>query len=300
MKKISFVALATIIVSFMSCGGGNDNSQDSNSVTLSVEETSMGDFSDYGSFGKDVTIKPNNEEKSDGDKKEYIASILLKITNSIAWKYNLDFEIKVADKDHVEIADLGYLYIDGESDNDNDDFDEFLYSGNHRQEFDFILTDEEWQKIKSEGKYLIIKCNQDSEDRRPYKKDVKKSSASDNDDISTSSSSAKSFASNDTDSDEDEDEDNEETSHSKTSSKSGSQDWDSILDSYDSYVTKYVALAKKAANGDMDALQEYSSLMQQAQELSDKLSNAQTEMSPSQWARYMKITSKMAKAANHL
>lgn len=79
-----------------------------------------------------------------------------------------------------------------------------------------------------------------------------------------------------------------------TDSSAGSEDWDDVLDSYDSYVSKYISLAKKAANGDMDAMSEYTELMEKAEELSNKLSNAQSEMSAAQWKRYMNITQKMA------
>ena len=54
---------------------------------------------------------------------------------------------------------------------------------------------------------------------------------------------------------------------------------------------------KKASKGDMNALAEYPALMEKAQECSKKMENAQGDMSASQWARYMKITKKMTKAA---
>jgi hypothetical protein len=57
---------------------------------------------------------------------------------------------------------------------------------------------------------------------------------------------------------------------------------------------------KKASKGDMTALVEYPSLMQKAQEYSDKLQKAQGDMSASQWERYNKITMKMVKAAEEL
>ena len=50
----------------------------------------------------------------------------------------------------------------------------------------------------------------------------------------------------------------------------------------------------------MTALVEYPSLMQKAQEYSDKLQKAQGDMSASQWERYNKITMKMVKAAEEL
>lgn len=81
-----------------------------------------------------------------------------------------------------------------------------------------------------------------------------------------------------------------------TSSSSSSSDWDSVLDSYEKYVNKYVSLAKKISAGDMSAMSEYAEMMEEAQELSTKLSNAQSEMSSAQVKRYMDITSKMATA----
>lgn len=50
-------------------------------------------------------------------------------------------------------------------------------------------------------------------------------------------------------------------------------------------------------NGDTEALSEYTEYMQEAQELSTKLSNAKGELSPSQVAKWNKITLKMSKAA---
>ena len=89
-------------------------------------------------------------------------------------------------------------------------------------------------------------------------------------------------------------------SDSEISSKSGSEDWDALLDSYDSYVTKYISFMKKAANGDASAMAEYPALMQKAQEYSEKMSGAQGDMSASQCARYMKITNKLTAAAQNM
>lgn len=94
-------------------------------------------------------------------------------------------------------------------------------------------------------------------------------------------------------------EDSESISYNDEES-SDSEDWDSVLDSYEQYVNKYVSLAKKAAKGDMSAMSEYPSLMEKAQELSDKLSNAKSNMTSSQQSRYMKITQKMANMAASL
>ena len=108
---------------------------------------------------------------------------------------------------------------------------------------------------------------------------------------SSSESSDDSSVSSDGSSDDD-----KSTSRSSTASA----DWDSMLNSYEQYVNKYIVLVKKASNGDMSAMAEYAGLMQKAQELSDKMNGAQGEMSASQWARYMKITTKMTKAAQEM
>ena len=99
--------------------------------------------------------------------------------------------------------------------------------------------------------------------------------------------------SSDSDSDYDSDDDSD-------TSSSGSEDWDALLASYESYVDKYISYVKKAAKGDMTALAEYPSLMEKAQEYSEKLEKAKGAMSASQWARYNKITMKMMKAAQEM
>ena len=89
-------------------------------------------------------------------------------------------------------------------------------------------------------------------------------------------------------------------SSSDMSSSSGSTDWDELLDSYERYVDDYIALAKKAQNGDMSALSEYASVLQDANDLSEKIQGAKSEMSTSQVARYNKISIKLANAAQNL
>lgn len=96
-------------------------------------------------------------------------------------------------------------------------------------------------------------------------------------------------------SDVDEDENVEEDGSNVE--EDGSEDWDAVLDSYDEYVTKYIALVQKASNGDMDALSEYPQLMEEAKELGEKLQNAKGTLSAEQWARYTKILKRMTDAA---
>lgn len=81
---------------------------------------------------------------------------------------------------------------------------------------------------------------------------------------------------------------------------SGSEDWDAMLDEYEKYVDKYIALLKKAKQGDMNALTEYVGMMEQAEELGEKMEDAQGEMSPAQWSRYLNILQKMTNAAQSM
>lgn len=92
----------------------------------------------------------------------------------------------------------------------------------------------------------------------------------------------------------------DDNENSNLNSSSGSQDWDALLNSYEQYVDKYISYIKKAAKGDMSAMAEYPALMEKAQEFSEKMANAQGDMSASQWARYMKITNKVTEAAKNM
>lgn len=88
-----------------------------------------------------------------------------------------------------------------------------------------------------------------------------------------------------------------EDSEESSSSSSSNENWDSILDTYSEYVDKYVSLAKKAKNDDDFSMSEATEMMEKANELNSKLEIAKDDMSMKQWARYMKISAKMAKVA---
>lgn len=81
---------------------------------------------------------------------------------------------------------------------------------------------------------------------------------------------------------------------------SNSEDWDDILDSYEQYVDKYILYVKKIAEGDMTAMEEYPILLEKAQEFSEKISSSKSDMTTSQWTRYMKITNKMLGTAKEM
>ncbi|MBR1467748.1 MAG: hypothetical protein IJ606_03855 [Bacteroidaceae bacterium] len=142
---------------------------------------------------------------------------------------------------------------------------------------------------------IEIENHQNVGEEKPAK--IRLSSIVEEDDDSTSSSY--SSDSDDDDSSLDDDDSSDDDSDTASSS-SGSQDWDALLNSYEQYVDKYISYMKKAAKGDMSALSEYPALMEKAQEFSEKMENAQGDMSASQWARYMKITNKMTQAAANM
>lgn len=266
MKTIKYFAMAAIALVMASCGGKEEASD---YVTLEIEETNMGSFSNYGSFSGEVKLKLNTTEEKTEDGAEYIVSIPLRITSDVAWKYSLKFLLTVADEDHSTIKELGYLSVKGEYDYDTEsDYKDYLVSGDVRQEFKVRLTDEDWKSIQEGGKYLVIMSKTDSEEICSR---------------SGSKTSSSSYTSDDDDDD--------------SYSSSDDEDWDAVLDSYEEYVNNYISLLKKAKDGDMDALSEYPSILENAQELSEKLQNAKGSMSSSQMSRYAKITTNMTKAA---
>ena len=57
---------------------------------------------------------------------------------------------------------------------------------------------------------------------------------------------------------------------------------------------------KKVKAGDTSAMSEYPEIMEEAQELGDKIQNATGELTASQVAKYQRITNKMMKAAQDL
>jgi hypothetical protein len=94
--------------------------------------------------------------------------------------------------------------------------------------------------------------------------------------------------------------DSSDNKEERTKKKGKSEDWDELLTSYEEYVDKYISFAKKAAQGDMRALAKYPALLQKAEDLSEKLEDAEDDMSAAQLARFNKISMKLLKAAEEL
>ncbi len=91
--------------------------------------------------------------------------------------------------------------------------------------------------------------------------------------------------------------DSQSTTTQYSSKSSGTTNWNSILDSYESYVDKYIKLLKKANEGDMSAMTEYVNMLEKAEELSEKLENADDDLTTAQAQRFLKIQTKLLEAA---
>jgi len=91
--------------------------------------------------------------------------------------------------------------------------------------------------------------------------------------------------------------DNDENKKERYSSSSETENWDKVLDSYENYIDQYIKLLKKAEDGDMDAMSEYTEMMEKATDLTEKMENADDEMSTSQMSRFVKLQNKLANAA---
>lgn len=268
MKTIKFLLIAVIAVCLTSCGG--KKSDDTFKVT--VDNTTIG-----GRLSQYFTL----EDKT----YKYKTGIIDRITVELKCIEPLPEDMK---------AYIGVDVLDE---------DDTVISAGKPDVWSFDDYDVLRQATPGQIVTIEIENHENVREETPAK--IRLSSVVEKDDsYSRSYSSARTDVSSNNDtsffSDSDDDlEDNSDTDsgNSLSSSSSDSQDWDELLSSYEQYVDKYISYMKKAANGDMSALSEYPALMEKAQEFSDKMSNAQGDMSTAQWARYMKITNKMTSAA---
>ena len=272
MKVLKYLSFAALSMCFASCS-------EDNSVTLKVE-TELGGLSEYVKVkDQEVVVNMSVEKDEDGvERKVITSSLALEVTKSVASDYSYSFEVEVLDENHTPIGTLPYFEIDETYDSDNEDYEYILNAGSMRAQMkrqtkvaDFTPKDqEEWEKILKEGAYILIKPSNSA-------KYVEYKAKSSNTEADASSEDT--------------------TTVDGDLADSSSEDWDAMLDSYEEYVDKYIALLKKASAGDMTALTEYPALLSKAQEFGDKMESAKGSMSASQVARYTKINAKMLKVA---
>lgn len=82
-----------------------------------------------------------------------------------------------------------------------------------------------------------------------------------------------------------------------TISSTSDEDFDEFLAAYEKYIDKYIALMKKAKDGDYSAMADAASLMSDAQEYGEKLQKISGSLTPTQLAKFQKLQQKLISAA---
>ena len=286
MRKFNYLLGITMLGIFASCGGGSKGG--SNSVTLIVEPE-LGELSDFISISDtEVNVKLIDDKEDGNDVKSIVSSIAINVKKGVASDYSFGLDVAVLDENHIEISSLPNYSIDSKWDTENSPYTQILYAGNTRAQMnetqDAEDWDEEaqqiWDKIRTQGKYIVVKPAWSSAKFVPY------NSASSNYSSSSESSDDEiEIASVDT---EDEIE---------TSSSTSDEDFDEFLAAYEKYIDKYIALMKKAKDGDYSAMADAASLMSDAPEYGEKLQKMSGNLTPSQLAKFQKLQQKLLSAA---
>lgn len=72
--------------------------------------------------------------------------------------------------------------------------------------------------------------------------------------------------------------------------------YDEMLDNYEKFVDSYIVVMKKMKNNDMSVMDEYTDLMEKAENLGSELDKDQGDMSKEQLKRYLDLQNKFTKA----
>lgn len=278
-RKLGGALLSLLmLVGLASCGKG-----DPNTLTLEVkpELRELGNFMSIESKEAVITL---NEFTDDGEPRIRISSTLqVKVSEDVASDYGFDLEVVILDKNMNELTPFGDYDIEYVTDYDTDTYHYILNSGDHRAVMNETGSKESWEgkgtamwtMMRTMGKYMALKPRWNSAKFVPYKGTVS----------AKSSSEAKEIA-----------EAAEVEEVEPIVVGTDSEDWDEILDEYESYCTKLATYAKKVKAGDISAAAEYASILESAQSLQEKLDDASSELSAAQAARLAKIAAKMASA----
>ena len=273
--RLGSVALSLLmLLGLGACGEGNS---DPNSLKLEVK-SELGDLGKYMTIENKEAVISLSEFTDDGKPYIKIASTLqVKVKEAVASDWGFDLDVVILDKNMNEVTDFGDYDIEDNRDYDVDDYHHYLKVGDYRAVMDTSGPKEDWDgkasamwdMMREKGKYIVLKPRWNSAKFVPYKG------------LAGSSSEMV---------------DAEVVADEEVAASIGSEDWDKILDEYDSYCTKLVTYAKKAQAGDVSAMTEYASLLESAESLQKKLENACSNLSAAQAARLNKIAAKMANA----
>lgn len=292
MKKFNY-ALGIIMLGILSSCGG-DSKGDQNSVTLTVEPQ-LGELGNFISItDSEVVVKLVDDKENGKDVKSLVSSLAINVTKNVASNYSFGFDAVVLDENHIEITSLPDFDIDSKIDFDADeDCHDILSAGPNRAQMkstqDATEWDSEaqeiWDKIRTKGKYILIKPEWES---AKYVSPRNSNSSSYN---STSSNCEEAIEVIELD---DDDDDNELTSNIPSTSDT---DFDEFLTAYENYINKYIALMQKAKDGDYSAMADAASLMSDAQEYGEKLQKMSGSLTPAQIAKFQKLQQKLLSAA---
>lgn len=92
----------------------------------------------------------------------------------------------------------------------------------------------------------------------------------------------------------------EDNDNDLSETTAGDENFDEWLNEYEEYCNSYIALLKKASNGDMSAIAEYTKMLQKAQKMSKKMEDVKGDLTPAQLAKFQRIQAKLMKAAQNL
>lgn len=279
------MALVSLVLA--SCGGGGNVSE----VKLSpaTDRTCYGDLQPYLElYDCEYTLKKLEEYKSWGgemlSKMELVAALGSLSSVDLS---SLSISFTLLDENEMPINNKCTIKGDGWQSQFSNVVKSGLQNGKEKIVFSVVteysgnspVNREEWAEIVKKAKYVSI------------------------------SASSASFANEKSSSyvdkvdeyrDDDSDEENDDESDTEYSSPSGSTDWDQLLDEYEKFVNSYVSLISKANNGNASALTECMEMMEKVESLSEKLDDAEDDMSTAQMNRFLKIQTKFAGAAAKL
>lgn len=293
MRKFSYALGIIMLGIFASCGGG-----DSNSVTLTIEPQ-LGEIGNFISISDNDLIVSLKEEKEEGeDVKSIVSSFTIQVTKGIQTDRRIGFEFMVLDKDHNQISRLPSCYIEEDKfDWQNEPYHHILVPGNYRiqihesqslKDWKEDNSQEYWDKIRKEGKFVEIKISTTHLKFAPYTStaDVNESISADNtynsmDEIEEAESGVI---------EDDEDSNQSTSSPSPTDNSALLSEFNEALNEYKSLTKEAIALSKKVKAGDQNANLELLQKSAECTKLSTKILDLANKLNdPTLIAKYQKI-----------
>ena len=296
MRKFNYALGIMMLGIFASCGGG-----DSNSVTLTIEPQ-LGEIGNFISISdNDLTVSVKDEKEEGKDVKSLVSSFTIQVTKGIQTDSRIGFEFMVLDKDHNQISRLPSCYIrDGKYDWDNKPYHHILVPGSYRLQINESQSLEDWKednsqeywdKIRKEGKFVEIKISSSYLKFAPY------AGMADTNELISADNTENSINSMDepeeVEADEIEDDEDSNQTTSSTSSTDNSallSEFNDALNEYKSLTKEALALSKKVRAGDQSANVELLKKTAECTKLSTKILDLAKKLDdPSLIAKYQKI-----------